>query len=102
MPLSRRTLAISALALAGLLLAVAAVATSQLPNHCGELGRPNLLSFTRAAAVAAAAVWAIGDYTLLRTRGHARLILATVALAELTAWLVVIDAFRQRATFACG
>jgi hypothetical protein len=102
MPVSRRTLATSALTLAGLLLAVAAVSTTHLPDQCWEIGRPNLLWFTRATIVATAAVWAIGLYTLVPTRGRARLILAAIALAELAAWAVMIDMFRQRMPTPCG
>jgi hypothetical protein len=102
MRLSRRTLAIATLTTAGLFLAVAAVATSHLPDHCWDVGRPNLLAFTRAAIIVMAAVWAIGAYTLLRCPGRARLILAAVVLAELAAWLEVVHEVRQRMPAPCG
>jgi hypothetical protein len=86
-------------------LVTAGIATSQLPDACGEVGRPNLDFLAKVALVTAAVLLLPGVITSARARaGSPRLGLMAFALAELAAGIAVVLYYRhQRAWYGhCG
>jgi hypothetical protein len=94
---SRARVAAAASTLAAVFLALAAIAISELPGSCGEVGRPNLDFFARLALGAvgglliAALIAAAGRLPVRRPNG----IIAAVALLEACVGIGLVIYYRH-------